>query len=187
MKKVITKEENLINLPNIKKELTELYNLDNKIADLVSKRETMYSFVYNVAKESMIELYNSNKCFPGTITVVSGNMNFKFITSDNYKKIDKDRFNELVDLYGSQVVEEQTIISFNNYILLKHKEHISKLIMGSKQLSKEEKANLFVKETFYSVRKGIIKDLLSIVKSKVNAIIEDIQPIFSIKSLQKNT
>jgi hypothetical protein len=58
--------------------------------------------------------------------------------------------------------------------------------MNSKKLSAEDKENLLESETSFSVKKGAIKELFSFegVKEDVGQIVEDIQPVFSIKSVQ---
>jgi len=76
-------------------------------------------------------------------------------------------------------------MAFNNAILLKHKDFISKLLLKSDKLSKEEKKDLLINTTTYSIRKGLVKDLFSVVKSKVDNIINDIQPSFYLKSIKK--
>jgi len=175
----------IVSIPEIEKDLAKLASIDEKIAELEAERAEVDSVVREAGKEAMIGIYNSKKTFPGTLKIVAGKMSFQFITSDRYLKIDEDRFNELSELYGKNVVEEETTFSFNTAILLKHKDHISDLIMKSKKLSEEDKENLLISETNYSIKKGTIKDLFSIVKKSVDTIIEDIKPIFSIKSVQK--
>jgi len=63
-------------------------------------------------------------------------------------------------------------------------DHISEILMKSKKLSDEEKENLLESETSYLVKKGTIKELYSHT-NKINDIVDDIQPIFSIKAVQK--
>lgn len=188
-KKVAPKKEEkheIVNIPELEKDLIKISSIDEEMAELAAKRAILDSRIRESAKVSMIGLYNKTKKFPGTIKIVSGTMSFQFITSDKYKKIDEDGFNNLSEMYGENIVEEDTTYIFNPTILLKHKDHISGLLMGSKKLSDEDKENLLISETSYSVKKGIIKDLFNFVKDKVDLIIEDIQPIFSIKSIQKS-
>ena len=142
------------------------------------------STVREAGKDAMIALYKTKKSFPGTLKIISGDMSFLFITSDKYKKIDEDGFNELTEEYSTKLVEENTKFSFNNAILMKHMDYISKILMKSKKLSNEEKENLLESETSYLVKKGTIKELYSHT-NKINDIVDDIQPIFSIKAVQK--
>jgi hypothetical protein len=185
-KKAVEKHE-IVTRPDLESTVTKMTELNAKIAELEAERELLDSELREAGKEAMINLYNAKKSFPGTLKVVAGNGNYMFITSDRYKKIDDEQFNELAKKYGENIVEETTVFSFNTAILMKHMEHISDLLMGSKKLSEEDKANLLTSETSYSVKKGAIKELFSFkgVK-KVDTIVEDIQPVYSIKSVQTN-
>jgi len=177
----------IVNLPALEKSLTEMAEIDAQMAELEARRAILDSEVRDAGKEAMIELYNKKRSFPGTLKIIAGKMNFQFITQDRYKKIDEERSAELVKTYGENIVEEETIYSFNTAILMKHMDHISELLMGSKKLSEEDKENLLTSETTYAVKKGTLKDLFTFkaVKKSVEGIVEDIQPIFNVKSIQK--
>lgn len=180
--KKVEKHE-VVNLPHLEADLTKLVEINAKIAELEAERAILDSTVRETGKEEMIKLYNSKKAFPGTIKVVAGSTSFQFITSDRYKKIDEDRFNELSEEYGEELVEESTKFSFNTAILMKHMDHISELLMTSKEISDDDKSNLLESETSYTVKKGTLKELFKYTDD-IETIIEDIQPVFSIKSVQ---
>lgn len=185
-KKKVEKHE-VVNLPNLEENVSKLAELNAKIAELEAERATLDGEVREAGKEAMINLYNKKKAFPGTLKVVAGAASFQFITSDRYKKIDEDRYNELAEEYSEELVEENTKFSFNTTILMKHMDHISELLMNSKKISDEDKEMLLESETSYTVKKGTIKELFSHVDDNVEGIIEDIQPVFSIKSVQKDS
>lgn len=180
-----TENHEIVNLPSLEKDLIQFSKIKIQMADLEAEKAILDISIREAGKDAMISLYKNKKSFPGTLKVVAGQMSFQFITSDRYKKIDEDRFNELVEEYDEDVVEENTRFSFNTAILMKHMEHISQLLMKSKKLSDEEKESLLESETSYTVKKGLIKELFSHTK-KIDDIIEDIQPVFSIKSVQKD-
>jgi len=194
-----TENHEIVDIPKIEKAALKVIELNEKIAELEAERETADSEIREAGKEAMIKLYDERKKFPGTLKIIAGSANFQFITSDRYKKIDEDRFEELSETYGEKIVEEQTKFSFNTAILMKHMEHISKLLMNSKVLSDAEKENLMESETAHTVKKGVINDLLSFITpimkktgvhktlGLIENIIEDIQPVFSIKSVQKDS
>ena len=174
----------VVDLPSIEKDLTKLSNLNAQIAELEAEKAILDSTVREAGKDAMIALYKAKKSFPGTLKVISGAMSFMFITADRYKKIDEDRFNELTEEYSTKLVEENTTFSFNTAILMKYMDHISEILMKSKKLSDEEKENLLESETSYLVKKGTIKELYSHT-NKIDDMIDDIQPVFSIKAVQK--
>jgi len=182
--KKVEKHE-VVNLPELKDSLSRMAEINAKLAELEAEKATLDGEVREAGKEAMIGLYNSKKSFPETLKVVAGNMSFQFITSDRYLKIDEDRAAELSELYGEEIITEDTKFSFNTAILMKYQDHISDLLMGSKKISDDDKENLLESETSLSITKGTIKELMKYGED-VEPIIEDIQPVFSIKSVQKS-
>ncbi len=173
----------IVNLPELEKDIKALSKLKVDIAGLEAKASIHDSNIRVAGKEAMVQFYQDKKRFPGTLKIVGGAGSFQFITSDRYKILDVDRFNELAGTYGEELVEETTTYSFNTKILEKHMDHISKLLMGSKNLTDAEKEDLLTSKTAYTVKKGTIKDVLTI-SEDVESLIEDIQPVFSIKNVK---
>lgn len=180
------KDELVVNRPDLENSLKKMAEINEKLAELESLKSELDSEIREAGREEMLNLYNSTKKFPGTIKVAANSMGYQFITSDRYKKIDEDRFNELAENYGSELVESATTYSFNTEVLERNMEHISQLLMGSKKLSDQDKENLIVAATAFSVKKGAIKELFNFTKeSNVDGIVEDIQPVFSVKAVKE--
>ena len=195
IKEVVNKPDNkeFIEIPLLNSKISRLEELNSEIAKLELEKTTISSEVVDTCKNKLIQLYSKNKSFPGTLLIKTGNMNFQFVTYDKYKNIDEEKYEELLEKYGKESVSEETVFSFNSAILMKHKDHISKLLMGSKKLSKQDKEDLIVNQTTYLIKKGIIKDLFSLKTSLfsktlswVKGIIDDIEPVFQIKSIKKD-
>ena len=177
-----------VNLPELESALKRLSKINEKIEELEKEKSILDTVIRTTGKKTMINLYNKTKKFPGTLQIISKRFNFKFVTFNRYKKIDKEDYDELIKTYGSNVAEEITDISFNTAILMKHKKHISKLLMGSKELTEEEKENILVSNKSYLIKNGLIENLfdnIKTIKNDVSKIIDDIEPVFSIKSLTK--
>ena len=173
----------IVNLPELEKDVVALSKLKVDIAALEAKASVHDSNIRVAGKEAMVNFYATKKRFPGTLKIVAGEGSFQFITSDRYKMLDEDRFNELAEQYGEELVEENTTYSFNTKILEKHMDHISTLLMGSKVLSDAEKEELLTSKTSYTVKKGTINDLITL-DGEVEELIEEIQPVFSIKNVK---
>ena len=171
-------------LPKLESDVLALTKLKVEIDALVAKASVHDANIRMAGKEAMINFYKTKKRFPGTLKIETGKGSFMFITSDKYKMLDEDRFMELASLYGEELVEESTVYSFNTEILEKHMDHISDLLMKSKVLTNREKEDLLTSKTSYTVKKGTIKDIISI-NENVEQVIEDIQPVFSIKNVNK--
>jgi len=170
-------------LPELENDIQKIVNLKAQIAELEATLTIADSTIREAGKDAMVKLYKEKKRFPGTLKVVAGKGSYQFITSDRYIKIDEERHNELAQQYGPELVEENTVYSFNTEILENHMEHISDLLMSSEILSEREKEDLLNAVTSYTVKKGTIKDLANITDD-IEGIITDIQPVFSVKSVQ---
>jgi len=169
-------------LPSLETDVTALAKLKIEIDSLSAKAAIHDSNIRVAGREAMIDFYQNKKRFPGSLKIQAGKGSFLFITSDKYKMLDEDRFMELASEYGEDLVEEKTVYSFNTAILEKHMDHISEILMKSKELSDHEKEELLTSKTSYSVKKGTIKNVLSVCDN-VEKVIEDIQPVFSIKNV----
>jgi len=173
----------VIALPNLESDVIALAKFKVDIAALQAKASVHNANIQIAGKEAMIQFYTDKKRFPGTLKIQAGKASFQFITSDRYKMLDEDRFMELAGEYGEDLVEEATTYSFNTKILEKHMDHISKLLMRSKILTDTEKEDLLISKTAFSIKKGTIKDVLNVC-SNVEQVIEDIQPVYSIKNVK---
>jgi len=179
-KKVETHE--VIQLPNLEDDIVALAKYKIDIDALQAKASIHDSNIRIAGKEAMVNFYQTKKRFPGSLKIEGGKGSFMFITSDRYKILDEDRYAELAEEYGEDLVEENTTYSFNTKILEKYMDHISDILMKSEKLSDNEKEDLLTSKTTYTVKKGTIKDIITI-SDNVEQVIEDIQPVFSIKNV----
>lgn len=187
-KKTTPKKENTleIRIDSLEKDVLRYIEVTQKIEELQKEKDSLDEIIKNSSKKEFIKQYEQTKQYPGSINILSGQTNFLFVTSDKYEKIDEQQAIVLKQTYGD-IVTEETKFSFNTTILLKYKVHISKLLLNSKKISKEDKDNLIINETFYVIKSGLIKDLYNIVTkglSNIETLLNDIKPTFSIKSVK---
>jgi len=169
------------------KDLTRMAEIDAQLAELEAERVTLDAGVREEAKTVMMKLYASKNAFPGTLKVVAGSKSFMFITADKYIKIDQDRANELIKLYGKDVVTEKTVFTLNAILVEKYADELSNLIMNSKKIAKDDKENLIESATTWTVAKGMVEKLRNSIFAKfnINQLVEDIKPIFSVKAIKE--
>jgi hypothetical protein len=178
----------IVEMPQFSKTLAQLEDIDAKMADLTAKRAILDEEIREAGKEAMINLFEKKGFFPGTLKIVAGERSFQFITSDKYLKVDKDRYTELVEMFGQEIVEEKTRFFFNGAILEKYQVVISDMILKNKKITDEDKVKLIESETTYMVKKGTINNLATIAKkykASVQRMIGEVKPIFSVKIIQK--
>jgi len=178
----------IVEMPKFSKTLAQLEDIDAKMAELTAKRAILDDEIREAGKEAMIDLFEKKGFFPGTLKIVAGERSFQFITSDKYLKVDKDRYAELVEMFGPEVAEEKTRFFFNSAILEKYQDAISDMILKNKKIADEDKAKLIESETTYTVKKGTINNLATLAKKKksnVQRMVEEVRPIFSVKITSK--
>jgi len=170
------------------KKLTELAKVNEQLDVLSAQSEQLTGEIKPVLQDEFVKLYKSEKKYPGSFNVVSGKASVMFIPTDKYITIDEERSNDLVTQYGEEIVEEKDTYIIDNKMIEKYGEIISKLILSCKQIPAEDKGKIVVAQTKYSVRKGTIQDLLNekFGKTDLSTLIEDIRPVFQMKSLTVN-
>jgi len=186
--KAKVEKHEVVGMPQFEKTLAQLEDIDAKMAELTAKRAILDEEIREAGKDAMINLYEKKGVFPGTLKIVAGERSFQFITSDRYLKVDKDRYAELVEMFGQEIAEEKTRFFFNNAILEKYQDVISDMILKNKKIADEDKAKLIESETTYTVKKGTINNLSNIArkyKANVQRMIEEVKPIFSVKITSK--
>ena len=110
---------------------------------------------------------------------------FMLAPTDKYLKIDEDKATLLKNKYGEQIVAEETTFAFDNDMLDKYGEAISKMIENSTEIDEADKSRLIKASTKLAVRKGTIKEFRSndeMRKFSVEELVNDVQPIFQVKA-----
>lgn len=186
--KAKVEKHEVVEMPQFTKTLAQLEDIDAKMAELTAKRAILDGEIREAGKDAMVKLYEEKGAFPGTLKIVAGERSFQFITSDKYLKVDKDRYAELVEMFGPEIAEENTRYFFNNAILEKYQDVISDMILKNKKIAAEDKAKLIESETTYTVKKGTISNLATMAKkykADIQRMIEEVKPIFSVKITSK--
>jgi len=184
-----------VNDKNLHKDLKEYTKLQAEINEKQAQLNIHYNNIKTSAKDFLVKEYNKTKSFPGTLQVNVSNgkekpIGFQFITSDKYAALDEDTFKEMKKSYGDKLVEEKTSYLFDNKLLEKHINVIEKMFEKEKSIPEDDKENLIKAKSSYNVTKGSVKKILekSFLKSKspkVDEVIDDINPTFSIKSVNE--
>jgi hypothetical protein len=108
-----------------------------------------------------------------------------FIPTDKYIKITKERFEELKDSYGEELVEETTTYTMDSELVEKYGDILSDLISKCKAITKEDKEKLIQATNSYSIRKGTISTLKENFSSHtVGEMLQEIKPVYQMKGIR---
>ena len=107
------------------------------------------------------------------------------VVQDKYKSINEERANYLKETYGEDIVDENTEFKFNGEVLERNQEIISELIENCNKISNQDKENLIVGVTKYSVKKGLIDSIYKLSKDKgvnITTLLAEVEPQLQLKS-----
>ena len=106
---------------------------------------------------------------------------FMFIPTDKYITITPARAEELQDLYGETIVEEKTVFSFDNAMIEKYGEIISRMIEESTDIAEKDKEKIIKATTSFSVAKGTIDNFSKL--GNVQELMEATKPVVMLKNI----
>ncbi len=166
--------------------LKAFVNLKSESDRIKTRLELTLNFIKSIALDNYCNIYRKNKSNPGTIEIQSdSNDSFLLAPNDKYITVNKERADELKGKYGDDIVTETTKYAFNPDLLEKYADILSDLIQNCSDIDDDDKDNLIVAENAFTVAKGSIDRALTLGKD-VKEFIDDIQPIFQVKSAKLN-
>lgn len=162
--------------------LSKIPDLESRIDQLTAELEVARGIVKEVGMNTFNDVYVKTGGYPGSFILASeSEASIMFVPTDRYIKCDENRFNDLKDIYGDDVVTEKTEFVMNPALLEKYGEILSDLIQNCDEIAEDDKSELFQAKVNYSVSKGAIEKAFTWGKGKVAEFIRDIQPVFSMK------
>lgn len=186
-------EKRLVAIPG--KEIDEAMliaaTLDAQIKNLTTKLNAAKAKVKEASQKEWLKIYKKEGINSGSFNVESDNGHtVMFVPTSRYGKIaDEDTYNEMVETYGEENLEEETTYSFNTEVLMKNMEVIQELLEGSDKISDEDKENLINVTSTYNWKSDCIDKVPMLAKKSKNEIedvIEDLAPVCSMKGFKEN-
>jgi len=164
------------------KSLVKMAEITEQIDYLTAELAVAQGVVKEYGMNTFNDVYEKSGGYPGSfIMSTPSKASVMFVPTDRYIKCDENRFNELKEAYGDDVVTEKTEFVINANLLEKYGEILSTLIENCDEIPEDDKAALFQAKTSYSVTSGAIEKAFTWGKGKVKDFIKDIQPVFSMR------
>lgn len=133
--------------------------------------------------QKWFDLYSKNGSYPGSAVVSSdSDSSFMFSPSDKYLTIDETRSIELKEKYGDDIITEDIVYTFDPTLLEKYSGILSNFIINSPDIAEEDKTRLIKASKKLFISKGSIEKAFTWGKGKISEYIEDISPIFSLRT-----
>ena len=166
-------------ISNLEK-LQENMKRDKAKADMISDE------IKDLGKEKWAELYQKTGRNPGSVmleSVVAGDTaQVMFVPSDKYITLTAEKAEILREEYGEEIVEEKTTFAFDNDMIEKYGEVLSRLIEESDEIDEDDKGKIIKAVTAFSVAKGTIDVMKSY--GNVSKVMEEVRPVIALKGAE---
>jgi hypothetical protein len=160
--------------------------LDNQKRDK-AKSDMLHDELKDLAKDEWVKLYEKNGKNPESVMLeyvkedTDDTAQLMVIPTDKYISITPARAEELQDLYGETIVEEKTVFSFDNAMIEKYGEIISRMIEDSTEIAEKDKEKIIKATTSFSVAKGTIDNFSKL--GNVSELMEATKPVVMLKNI----
>lgn len=151
-----------------------------------AKADMIADELKDLAKDEWAKLYDRTGKNPGSVMLESVNdlddtAQFMFVPTDKYITITPARAEELQETYGESIVEEKTTFSFDNDMIEKYGEIISRMIEESTEIAEKDKEKIIKATTSFSVAKGTIDNFSKL--GDVQELMEATKPVVALKNV----
>lgn len=180
-KKSAKKEKESVQVKGLAKSLARYDELKEAIKNSEAEMEVLAGTIKQVGKEKFLELYETRNRKPESFHLADGDHKVLYIVQDAYKGDRSGMSAEKIALFEDfdDVLETNTTYSFNPDVLNRVGDKISQIIMSSKLISDEDKANLIVATSKTTIKKGTIEKLMDY--DNPTMMFELIEPIVALK------
>lgn len=166
--------------------LTEFRQKKEEAAKVAAEMAVLDASVREIAHDKWLEMYKAQGTRPTSfkLTAEGSEAVITYTSADAYQSVKADKAAILRELYGDDVVTEKDVYKINSDMLQKYSQVINDLIVGSKKIAEEDKLKLIECVTTYSVKEGIVDDILTLSKESkrpVDLVLADFGPTFQVK------
>lgn len=176
----------IVNDPDFFNKVQMLEILQENMKRDKAKADMLADEIKEVSKDEWVSLYEKTGVNPGSILIEAeqdgDTASVMFVPSDKYISIGGDRAEELVEKYGEGIVEEKTTFSFDNFMIEKYGDILSRMIEESTEIADSDKDKIIKAVTTFSVAKGTIDKMRQF--GKVSEVMEEVKPVVALKNVE---
>ena len=126
--------------------VSKLEQLNDTMKSAKAKADMISDELRDLGKSEWAQLYEQTGKNPGSVMLehVSNDdtAQFMFVPTDKYITITAERAEELQETYGDEIVEEKTVFSFDNDMIEKYGEILSRMIEESSEIAEKDKEKI---------------------------------------------
>ena len=167
--------------------VAKLEVLNDRMKSDKAKADMISDELRDTAKSEWAKLYEKMGKNPESIMVEAVNGNddtaqLMLVPMDKYITINAERAEALREEFGEEIVEEKTTFSFDNEMIEKYGEVLSRLIEESDEITEKDKEKIIKATTAFSVAKGTIDNFKKY--GDVETMIESVKPVVALKNIE---
>lgn len=164
----------------------EYEELSDTLKTAKAKADMLHDQLKDIAKDEWIKLYSDTSKNPGSIfveqRVLEDTAQLMFIPTDKYITVSESRAEELVELYGEDIITEDTTFEFDSAMIEKYGDILARLIEECDEIAEKDKEKIVKAKVKISVAKGTIDKLSEY--GDVEVLMEEVKPVVSLKSIE---
>jgi hypothetical protein len=164
----------------------EYEELNDTLKSAKAKADMIHDQLKDVAKEEWTKLYSETSKNPGSIFVeqkiLEDTARLMYIPTDKYITISESRAEELKELYGEEIVTEETTFEFDSAMIDKYGDVLARLIEECDEISDNDKERIIKAKVKIGVTKGTIDKFVDY--GDVEILMEDVKPVVSLKNIE---
>jgi hypothetical protein len=163
-----------------------LETLQDRMKSDKAKADMISDEIKDLGKDKWAELYQKSGRNPGSIMLEALNAEdtaqVMFVPSDKYITVSSERAEVLREQFGEDIIEEKTTFSFDNDMIEKYGEVLSRLIEESNEITEEDKGKIIKAVTAFSVSKGTIDVMKNY--GNVSEVMNEVKPVIALKNVE---
>lgn len=167
--------------------IEKLESLQDAMKRDKAKADMITDELRDLGKDEWVKLYEKTGKNPGSVMLEYVKENedtaqLMFVPTDRYITITAPRAEELQDAYGEDIVEEKTTFSFDNEMIEKYGEVLSRMIEECSEIAERDREKIIKAVTTYSVAKGTIDNFKKY--GPIQEMIESVRPVVALKNVE---
>jgi hypothetical protein len=154
-----------------------------------TKSDMIYDYLKDIGKFEWIKQYQKTKKNPGSVILFQDSPDgdetsrLLYVPSDKYISLTPERAEELKEEYSEDIIEENTTFAFDNKMIEKYGDILSRLIEECDEIDEDDKESIIKATTTFTIKKGTI-DKLAEYSDDLESITENVKPVMSLKNVE---
>ncbi len=166
--------------------IQKLEVLQDQMKVAKAKADMISDELRDLGKDEWAKLYDKTGKNPGSVmleqTINEDVAQLMFVPTDKYITINEARAEELREVYGEEIVTEETTFGFDSAMIEKYGEILSRLIEESDEIAEKDKEKIITAKTTFTVAKGTIDNFPKF--GNVNEVMEAVKPVVALKNVE---